>query len=202
MRSPKVDLHKQFKAEYAASRKPSIVKVGPAQYLCVAGSGKPTDAHFGEAIGALYAVAFPLKMASKAAGRDYVIPKMEGLWATDEFAEYPVPAEPSSWNWQLLIRVPAFITTKQLRDTQKAQLAKGKPEHIQRVKLLKLREGKCAQILHIGPYDKEQPTIRTMLEFAAAKGLKPHGLHHEIYLSDPSKVAPEKLRTIIRHPVK
>lgn len=198
----KLDLYKKHKAEYVAKRKPALVKVGPAQYLCVEGKGKPSDASFGEAIGALYSCAFPMKMASKFAGRDYTVCKMEGLWSQDEFAQYPVPREPKSWNWKLLIRVPDFITAKMLRDTQKQQIAKGKPDFVNRVKLVKLREGKCVQILHVGPYDAEQPTINAMLAFAAAKGLKTHGMHHEIYLSDPRRVPPERLRTILRHPVK
>lgn len=116
----KLDLYKKHKAEYVAKRKPALVKVGPAQYLCVAGSGKPGAPNFGEAIGALYACAFTMKMASKFAGRDYTVCKMEGLWSQDELDEYPVTREPKSWNWQLLIRTPEFITAKTLRDTAEA----------------------------------------------------------------------------------
>jgi hypothetical protein len=197
----KLDLYKKHKAEYIAQRKPTLVKVGPAQYLCVEGKGKSTDASFQEAIGALYACAFPMKMASKFAGRNYTVCKMEGLWSQDEFAAYPVPREPKSWNWKLLIRVPDFITAKVLRATKKQQIAKGKPDFVNRVKLIKLKEATCVQILHVGPYDAEQPTINAMLALAASKGLKTHGMHHEIYLSDPRRVPPERLRTILRHPV-
>jgi hypothetical protein len=101
-----------------------------------------------------------------------------------------------------MIRTPDFITEKETAAAIEKLLAKGKPREVANVRLEELTEGRCVQVLHLGPYDKERPTIASMVTFAKENGLKFHGLHHEIYLSDPRRVAPAKLRTILRHPVK
>jgi hypothetical protein len=185
----KIDLYKTHKAEYIAPRKPVFIETRPAQYLAIHGTGKPGDPEFQAAVGALYNVAFAVKMASKSAGPDYAVCKLEGLW-------------PSREEWTLLIRTPDFIDSAALGAVAAALKAKGKAERIGEVRLKKLDEGRVVQVLHTGPYDKEEAAIQSMSAFAVEHGCRIRGEHHEIYLSDPRRVAPEKLRTILRQPVR
>ena len=134
-------------------------------------------------------------MARKKSGADYAVAKLEGLW----------PDGPNQvkgvWRWTLLIRIPDFIGPGELSDAIQTLKDKGKDAIIAQVSILKLKEGRSIQILHIGPYDAETLTIAKMERFASAQGLTLRGVHHEIYLSDPRRVEPDKLRTILRHPV-
>jgi hypothetical protein len=198
----KFDIYREFAEEYVTPKEPVFVNIKSAQYLAIAGRGEPGGKSFQAAIGALYNVAFTVKMARKFAGRDYTVSKLDGLWWVDDQSRSFLDSPPQSWNWKLMIRVPDFITQKEVAAAIEKLLAKDKPREIASVKLEDLHEGKCVQILHLGPYDKERPTIAKMHAHAAANGLKLHGLHHEIYLSDPRRVAPARLRTILRHPVK
>jgi len=197
----KLDLYKVHKAEYVTPKKPVLIETKPAKYFTYTGQGAPGSEAFQAAIGALYNVAFTLKMAKKFAGKDYKVCHLEGLWWGQKEDEdfFGQPAE--TWNWKLIMRVPDFISTKDLKDTITTLQAKGKPPEVANVKLESLAEGQCVQMLHVGPYAKEQETISQMIALAAEKGLACHGRHHEIYLSDPRRVAPERLRTIIRLPV-
>lgn len=195
----KLDLYAEHKNEYAAGKMPALVRVGPAKYLGITGRSAPGAEEFVRAVGALYNVAFTIKMARKFAGKDYTVTKLEGLWWPDG-----VGAEPTSttiWNWQLLLRVPPFITNRELDGTIEGLLAKGKIEDVRRVQLVEIKEGQCVQILHTGPYTEEKETIEKMRTFAAQAGRSFSGKHHEIYLSDPGRVKPEKLKTILRQPL-
>ena len=136
-------------------------------------------------------------MARKFAGRDYVVSKLEGLWWNPE--QGGRSAAKKVWNWQLMIRTPDFITPAEVRKTKAALLKKGKPPTITKVNLVKLNEGRCVQMLHVGPYDQEQPTMDAMFAFAAEKGLSVRGKHHEIYLSDPRLVIPSRRLTLLRY---
>jgi hypothetical protein len=198
----KFDIYKEFAADYATPRTPVIVDIKRARYLAIAGSGEPGGKAFQAAIGALYNVAFTVKMARKFAGRDYTVSKLEGLWWVDDSKRTFLEMPPASWHWKLMIRIPDFITEKEIAAAIEKLLAKGKPKEVSSVELEELHEGRCVQVLHLGPYDKEGPTIAAMEAHAESNGLKFHGSHHEIYLSDPRRVAPAKLRTILRHPVK
>jgi hypothetical protein len=203
MPSPKkFDLYKEFAADYVTPKEPVIVNIKRAQYLAIAGRGEPGGKAFQAAIGALYNVAFTVKMARKFSGRDYTVSKLEGLWCVDDPNLSFLDSPPQSWIWKLMIRVPDFITEKEVAATIEKLLAKDKPKEVASVKLEDLHEGKCVQILHVGPYDKERPTIAEMHAHAVSNGLEFCGLHHEVYLSDPRRVAPAKLRTILRHPAK
>lgn len=166
----KIDLYQLHKSEYVAPKKPVLIECQPAQYLAVKGKGEPGGEAFQAAIRKLYKTAFTIKMASKFAGRDYTVCKLEGLW-------------PAIDRWTLMIRTPDFIT--------KAD-----------VPLIRLDEGRAVQVLHVGPYDRIPESVARMQEFAASEKLRFKGAHHEIYLSDPRRVAPERLRTILRQPVK
>jgi len=189
---PKLDLYKDHKAEYVAPRRPVLLAVKPATYLVIDGQGPPGAEAFQNAIGALYGVAFTIKFAKKAVGTEYAVCKLEGLW-------YGGPPE---WKWKLMIRTPDFVRAADLKSAKRALEAKGKGPETGRVALEKVREGRCVQALHVGPYEKVEETVSAMRAFAESRGLELLGPHHEIYLSDPRRVAAAKLRTIVRHPVK
>lgn len=197
----KLDLYATHKAEYVSPRSPVLLTVKPAAYLAIEGRGEPGGVAFEAAVGALYAVAFTVKMARKRAGRDYVVCKLEGRWWTGGSSAGFLHEPRSRWRWQLLIRVPSFVSKREVADACVELRAKGKPADVTAVELLVLDEGRVVQALHAGPYDTEPASIARMLACARDHGLEPAGKHHEIYLSDPRRVAPEKLRTILRLPV-
>jgi len=201
-KAEKLDLYKKHKADYAAGKRPALVTVGQGQYLAISGEGAPGGEAFTAAVGVLYGAAFTLKMASKSAGRDYKVCPLEALWwADDDSADLDrVPRD--AWRWKLLIRTPSFIGPDDLDSARRALLTKGKGPEVTRVELEALEEGPCVQMLHVGPYAEEARTIEAMSSFARDRGLFLHGRHHEIYLSDPRRVPPERLRTILRHPVR
>jgi hypothetical protein len=198
----KIDLYKLHKTEYAATRKPALVEVKPACYLAISGQGAPGGQRFTDSIGALYGMAFTIKMARKFAGQqDYAVCKLEGQWwckPSAEFGKLP----PEEWLWKLLIRTPDFITKRDLAQAVAVLLKRGKGEDVRQVRLESLVEGRCVQMLHVGPYDKLRETIVMMNAHAEKQGLQLTGKHHEIYLSDPRRVPPERLKTILRHPVR
>jgi hypothetical protein len=199
---PKLDLYKLHKAEYAATRKPALVEVKPASYLAISGQGAPGGDLFTASIGALYGVAFTIKMTRKFAGQqDYAVCKLEGQWWSElaaDFAKLPK----DQWLWKLLIRTTDFIKKDDLRQAVAVLLKRGKGEDVKRVWLESLAEGLCVQMLHVGPYDRECETIAVMKAFAEKQQLVFSGKHHEIYLSDPRRVPPERLKTIVRQPVR
>jgi len=198
----KLDLYRAHKEEYVTPREPVLVKAGPAKYLSIEGQGAPGSEEFQAKIDALYNVTFTIKMAKKFAGQDYTVCKLEGLWwAADQEQEFKELSK-DQWRWKLMIRTPEFIGATELRAAISTLREKGKPAEVSSVKLDNLKEGSCIQVLHVGPYDAEAATIAKMKDLARAKGLSFHGLHHEIYLSDPRRVAPAKLRTVLRHPVR
>jgi hypothetical protein len=198
----KIDLYKLHKAEYAATRKPALVAIKPATYLAISGQGAPGGERFTACIGALYSVAFTIKMTLKFAGkRDYAVCKLEGQWWSEpgkDLAKLPL----DQWLWNLLIRTPDFIKEDELRQAVEVLLKRGKGEDVRRVRLETLAEGSCVQMLHVGPYEKEHETIALMRAFAEKQELQFSGKLHEIYLSDPRRVPPDRLKTILREPVR
>jgi len=191
----KLDLYKAFAADYAAPRDPVIVKPHAAQYLAITGQGEPGGETFTTRLGLLYNVAFTIKMAKKFAGKDYAVCKLEGLW-------WGLDESRSKWRWQLLIRTPDFIRGPDRTAALDQLRQRGKDPATREVELIRLDEGPCVQLLHVGPYDAEPASLERMHAFAASEGLRPHGMHHEIYLSDPRRVAPSRLKTILRIPVR
>ena len=196
----KLDLYKEFKSEYVAPKQPAFVIVGPANYLSITGQGAPGGEQFRSHISALYAVAFTLKMAEKFAGHDYKVCHLEGQWWADNGSDFRTH-QPKEWQWRLLIRVPDFITQKESDAAIKAVIAKGKSAFASQVKLEQLTEGRCVQMLHVGPYPEEATSIEKMQALAEGNGVHLRGPHHEIYLSDPNRVPAQRLRTILRYPV-
>lgn len=200
--SEKIDLYKQYKDQYAAPKSPVLVTLDQVRYLCISGRGAPGGPEFKDKVGALYGAAYTIKMTRKFASlQDYVICKLEAQWWLDggrqDFAD--VPRE--QWNWKLIIRTPEVVGEDELQRAQSVLTQKGKSPRVSEVKLETIREGLCVQMLHVGPYEQENRTIAVMEDFAAQQGMGFHGLHHEIYLSDPRRVPPERLKTILRHPV-
>jgi len=193
--SAKIDLSKL--GDYAAPKKPVLLDIKPAQYFTITGQGEPGKERFTAAIGALYAMAFTVKMTWKFAGKeDYAVCKLECQWP-DDLANTPR----AKWRWKMMIRTPEFITDSERATAVEKLIGKGKPPEVKEVKLETLSEGQCVQMLHVGPYDKEGETTDIMRRFAEGKGQALAGPPHEIYLSDPRRVAPEKLKTILRRPV-
>lgn len=167
----------------------------PARYLAIEGQGKPGSELFQAQIGALYGAAYTIKMTRKSAGHgDYKVCALEGLYSD-------VDNENHTMKWKLLIRVPDFVTERDLSDAVAALKKKGKGAEADNVRIEVLKEGKCVQVLHVGPYDQEPATIERMEAFAKENGRTLRGPHHEIYLSDPRRVPPERLRTILRFPL-
>ena len=195
----KLDLYKVHKAEYVASSKPVLIRTKPARYLAIGGQGKPAGEAFTASIGALYGMAFTIKMTRKFAGRqDYAVCRLEGQWF---FNGDPSAIPKDDWKWKLLIRTPDFVSSKDLKAAVATLLKRGKSREVEKVRLETIEEGHCIQMLHIGPYERENETIAIMRDFAHANSVKLVGPHHEIYLSDPRRVPPERLRTILRVPV-
>ncbi len=204
MPSAKIDLFKQHADEYAAdAEQPRLVQVNQGAYLTVTGQGAPESDAFQDAVGGLYGAAYTIKMTRKFAGQgDYKIAPLQGQWWTDSGEPNITLVPRPQWRWKLLIRTPPEITEQDLTQAKDKLRSKKKPPAFEQVTLEQWAEGSCVQMLHIGPYSEEKTTIDRMLAFAAERKLQPHGHHHEIYLSDPRRTKPQKLRTILRMPVK
>ncbi len=148
-------------------------------------------------------MAYKLKFASKQRlERDYVVPPLESLWWAEDMSVFTSNYDKSKWLWTAMIMVPDWITEDMFLQALEDAAVKNRPVALEKLRMAELREGKCVQILHLGPFDDEGPVLKTMHEeFIPANGLAMTGKHHEIYFSDPRKSAPEKLRTILRQPV-
>ena len=198
----KIDLYKQHKDQYKAAKKPILVTVEQAMYLSIDGRGEPGGDEFTDKIGALYGAAYTIKMTRKFSGRqDYVVCKLEALWGFEEDKDFEsTPRE--DWKWKLMIRTPDIVKPEELEKAATVLIEKGKSPSVREVRLEDISEGLCVQMLHVGPYDNEGETVEVMKAFAEEQGLEFHGRHHEIYLSDPRRIPPERLKTILRHPVR
>lgn len=203
-----IDFKKTEKELYQPKTTPSIIDVPEMLFIAVDGHGDPnTSADYAAAVELLYALSYAIKMANKAV-MDYVVPPLEGFWAVaDDFKGGGAAiTDKGKFIWTMLIRQPDFVTV-QIFDNAKAAVAKKKPNlDVSKARLEKITEGLCVQVMHIGSYDDEPATISALDQYAIENGYVP-GMsgdrrHHEIYLSDPRKVAPDKLKTIIRHPIR
>jgi hypothetical protein len=201
----KYDVKRDRRELYAASARDfTIVDVPPIAYLAVDGHGDPNTApEYADAVEALFGVAYAVKFGSKRQlGRDFVVAPLEGLWRADDPDAF-VTRDKGAWSWTMLIAQPDWIDEAMVADAVAAVRAKGERAALDRVRLRELREGRSAQILHVGSYDDESPTLaRLHHEWMPQHGLTFNGDHHEIYLSDARRTAPEKLRTILRQPVR
>ena len=198
----KIDFKKEYKNLYKApTKQPAIIKVPSLNYLMIDGQGSPGDSPaYQQALQALYPVAYTLKFHSKQQlNRDYTVMPLQGLWWADDMDDF-VNAKRDQWRWTLMIMQPDWINRDTFQNALEKVRAKKKPTNLDKVRLEKLTEGQCAQILHIGPYADEHPTIMALHQFVQSNDGKLSQKHHEIYLSDPRKTAPEKLKTILRQP--
>lgn len=205
------DFKKEYKEFYMPKNKPEIVTVPKANYIAVRGKGNPNeiDGAYQLAISILYAVAYTLKMSYKTEHKiegffEYVVPPLEGFWWQDNVDGIDY-ADKAAFNWISVIRLPEFITKKDFEWAVKTASEKKKLD-CSSAEILTVDEGLCVQIMHIGAFDDEPQTVALMDEYIAQNGyendITESRLHHEIYLSDARKVAPEKWKTVIRHPIK
>ncbi|MFN2222894.1 MAG: GyrI-like domain-containing protein [Chloroflexota bacterium] len=201
----KIDFKKTHKQLYAPPRKFVLVDVPEMQFLMVDGHGDPNVAQeYQDALEALYALAYKIKFISKKQlGQDYVVPPLEGLWWADDMATFSAARDKSQWEWTMMIMTPEWITADILAAAGE-QVRKSKdPAALDKVRLESYHEGLAVQIMHVGSYDDEGPTLLKLHnEFLPQNSLVENGKHHEIYLGDPRRVAPEKLKTILRQPVR
>lgn len=197
------DVKRALPALYAPkNREWRLVEVPRQQFLAIDGTGDPnTSPDYARAVEALYAVAYTLKFAAKRDGHDFVVGPLEGLWWSPDPSVFTARAK-ESWHWRMLISLPDRLTADHVKDAAATAQAKKKSPTIAHIRHETLHEGHCAQALHLGPYDDETPLLAHLHhEWMPANGWTFAGHHHEIYLSDPRRVAPEKLRTVLRQPV-
>lgn len=198
-----IDLKKELKLLYAAlPGKCMLIEVPPLNFLMIDGTGNPNTApEYAEAVQALYTLAYTIKFSLKKAGiADYPVMASEGLWWMEDMTRFSVERK-DDWLWTMMIMQPDVVTP-QVVEAARAEAKKKKPSPaLDRVRLERYAEGLSAQIMHIGPYSAEAPTIQHLHGFIAESGYQRRGKHHEVYLGDPRRTAPEKLKTIIRQPV-
>lgn len=204
----KLDLTKKYKHYYTARTKPEVVDIEPAQYLSITGKGDPSDLPFADNIQALYATAYAVKFIYKGLDQDFTVPKLEGLWWFDtrrfgasSIAEAPKHIPRSEWEYRLLIRMPDYVTRQAVQKGIETVIIKKQLSLADKIELYEMTEGKCVQMLHLGPFATEPETLEQMHAFIQSQKFAKNGLHHEIYLSDFNKTAPDKLKTILREPV-
>ncbi len=199
----KVDFKRELGCYTARRDTPQVVDVPDLRYLMIDGHGDPNTPVREEAIAALYPVAYALKFASRSElGRDHVVMPLEGLWWAEDMESFTSARDKAQWYWTLLIMVPDWVTEDMFAAAVERVGSKNRPARLADLRIETLSEGRCVQALHIGSYDDEGPLLRRMHdEFVPANGFTMVGKHHEIYLSDPRRVEPTKMRTILRQPV-
>lgn len=209
----KLDYKKKYKDLYLPKTKPSIVDVPEMTFVMVDGHGDPnTSLAYKNALEVLYGISYAIKM-SKMKGNEpegyfeYVVPPLEGLWWLGD-NDFPVTeiTDKSKFNWVSMIRQPEFVTPEVFEGAKEVLLKKNPDVDLSTTRLARFTEGLCAQVMHIGPYDHEAETIRRLTDFINESDhitdIHKERRHHEIYLGDPRKTAPEKLKTVIRHPIR
>ena len=205
------DFKKEYKEFYMPKDTPAIVTIPKMNYIAVRGHGDPNeeDGEYKKAIGLLYGIAFTIKMSKKSDHRiegyfDYVVPPLEGFWWQDGVSGIDY-AHKEEFNWISVIRLPDFVTKEDF-DWAVTEANRKKKVDFSKVEFFTYDEGLCVQCMHIGSYDDEPATVETMHKYMKEQGyeldITDKRLHHEIYLSDARKVVPEKLKTVIRHPVR
>jgi hypothetical protein len=218
MKAAKTDFRAEQPELYRPSSKAfALVDVPEMPFLMIDGRGDPaTSTAYHQAIEALYSVAYTLKFLGKGEGRDFAVPPLEGLWdspavrkaltsVSEEKAWIQAfkAADRGAWEWTAMIRQPAWVTSGMVREAKKSAEAKKNLPGLDHLRLESYREGLSVQILHVGPYADEAPTLaRLHTRYLPETGLKEAGRHHEIYLGDPRRTAPDRLKTILRQPVR
>jgi hypothetical protein len=203
-----IDLRKQFKHLYQPSAKKfTTVDVPPLNFLMIDGAGNPnTSQDYRDALETLYGLSYTLKFGVKLGkyGKkkyDYPVMALEGLWWMDDMFEFS-EARKDEWKWTMMIMQPDVITSDQIELARADLIAKKNPVAASKIRFESYHEGLSAQIMYFGPYADEGPTIQRLHDFIIEGGHQLRGKHHEIYLGDPRRIAPEKLKTVIRQPMK
>lgn len=197
-----LDLKKQFAHLFKPTAKtPQLVDVPQLPFLMVDGEGDPNQEPFQQAVGALYSAAYTLKFAvRKVRGLDYPVMPLEGLWWVAEGAPFSF-TERTGWRWTAMILLPDTVESDEATEAIAAAAKKKPNPALTRVRRELFAEGRAAQIMHLGPYADEPPTIEHLHTWIGEQGLRLRGKHHEIYLSDPARTTPERMKTILRQPV-
>jgi hypothetical protein len=198
-----IDRRRELSALYSAGRAPAFVDVPELPFLMIDGHGDPnTTPAYAEAVQALYSLAYTIRFALKRRpdAVDARVMPLEGQWWTPDMATFSTD-DKSQWDWTMMIVVPEQATAQVVEDARAEATKKKGMAAIGEVRFERYAEGRCAQVLHVGPYSAEGPTIATLHAFISGHGYVLSGKHHEIYLGDPRRSAPEKLRTIVRQPV-
>ena len=198
----KIDYKKKLKHLYGpSSKKIVIVEVPPMNYFMVDGEGGPAAESYQQAIEALYGLSFTVKFdVKKGVGPDYTVMPLEGLWWAKDITAFSADRK-DEWLWKMMIMQPDYVTAKHVNAATKQLREKKNPLALDKIRFDSYHEGFSVQILHIGPYDDEGPTIAQMHKFIDENGYQLHMKHHEIYLSDPRRSKPEKLKTVLRQPI-
>ena len=205
------DFKKEYKEFYMPPKKPSIVTVPKMNYIAVRGQGDPNpeESEYKQAIGLLYGIAFTIKMSKMGSHKidgyfDYVVPPLEGFWWQEGVIGVDYSRK-DDFNWISVIRLPDFVTREDF-EWAVEEATKKKKTDFSKVEFFTYDEGLCVQCMHIGPYDDEPATVELMHNFMEEQGyeldITDERMHHEIYLSDARRVTPEKLKTVVRHPIK
>ena len=200
----KIDLKRDIPAYSAQAGRFDLVTVPPLQYLMIDGHGDPnTAAAYRDAIATIFPVAYALKFLSKRTlERDYTVMSLEALWSADDMNSFTTTRDKSQWDWTVLNLIPDWLNSDDADAAITTVRAKGGAPSLDSLRLESLDEGRCVQTLHLGPYDEEAPVLARMHdEVIPSHSLTMSGRHHEIYLNDARRTAPEKLRTILRQPV-
>ena len=200
----KVDFKKTLKHLYNPPPKFALVEVPPMQFVMIDGHGDPnTSQSYQDAIEALYAVAYKIKFISKKElGQDYAVPPLEGLWWAKDMEAFTTSLDKSQWDWTMMIMTPDWISPAVFDEAVSQVRSSKNPIALDLVRLEDYNEGLAAQVMYVGAYADEGPVIQALHDFIDQSGHLLNGKHHEIYLSDPRRVAPEKLKTVIRQPVR
>lgn len=199
----KLDLAKKYKAYYSAPAKPELIELEEIPYLTITDKGDPSGPVFASATEALFTMSYAVKFVCKKLGNDFTVPKLEGQWWVE--SDTPALETPrDEWHWKIRIRMPDFVNQEIADEARQNAIAKKKGlSQLKLVNFEHIAEGECVQMMHVGPYATEPETMGQMKDFMASEGLVLGDKHHiEIYLSDPRKVEPAKMKTIIRFPVK
>jgi hypothetical protein len=202
------ELRKQLAPLFNPPRNPVLVDVPELGYLMIDGKGAPEEdaeqptTDFQKAFAALFPVVYTIKFRLKRDGLAMPVLPLEALWFTGDDEAFDMNVAPEKWGWRALIAVSDDVTPPVFEEAvAEVRRKKGDSDQLARLRFERRREGRCAQVMHIGPYSEERPTIERLHAFIAAQGYEPRGAHHEIYLGDPRRTGPAKLKTVLRQPV-
>jgi len=205
-KTQKLDFKKEYKSLFSPSvKEPEIIEVPAFKYIMIDGQGDPnTSKDFQDKIQVLYGLSYTIKFMLKLDKKDpfdFTVPPLSGLWCADDITAF-AEGRKHEWKWTLMILMPDRVTREVFEEGKRKLEEKKNPAFLDRANFEIYEEGLSAQVMHIGPYAEEGPTIAKLHDFFQGKGYTFNGRHHEIYLSDPRRCKPEKMRTILRQPIK